>query len=172
MKKQLNIFICQLFRIGVLLALVVILSGNNLTLADKVDLTKETSFGVNNYSKALTKTVYVLDGFTFHRYPNNFTKKIDNSEGISFSYTAEYKKIDFATMKEQIMSSKNYSGSIPAGKNETSVTLKTLMADLGVKDYTGIVGVKITDSKGAFCAGVGDGIDLRLVKIALDAARQ
>ena len=172
MKKQLNIFIWQLSRIGFLLALVIILGGYNLSLADGVDLSKEKSFGVNYYTKALTKTINVMDGFTFHRYPNNFTKKIDNGEGISFTYTAEYKKIDFAKMKEQIISSKNYSGSIPAGKNETSVALKSLMEDLGVKDYTGMVGVSITDSKGANCVGVGDGIDLRLVKVALDAAKQ
>jgi hypothetical protein len=173
MKKRSNTLIKnQLFRMALLLILVFLFSGHNLCLADGVDLTKEKSFGVSNHSKLLNKTIAVLDGFLFHRYENTFTKKIDNSETITFTYTAEYKTIDFAKMQEKVISSKVYTGSIPAGKNESFLDLKKLMSDLGVKDYTGIIGVNITDSKGANCVGTGDGIDLRLVKISIDAASQ
>jgi hypothetical protein len=169
LKNKINNFLC---RAVFLLSGILIFNGANICRADGVDPAKEKTFGVTTYYKSLEETVNVQDGFSFTRYENSITKKIDNSDAVTFSYTVEYKTIDFAKMKENIISSRKYTGIIPAGKNNMLVDLKSLMSDLGVKDYSGVIGVKITDSKGADAVLIGQAIDLRLVKIAIDAAAE
>lgn len=154
------------------MTVIFILSGFVFCLADGTDLSKEKSFGVGHHSKMLNKYISVFDGFLFTRYPNNFTKKIDNSQAITYTYTAKYKEIDFSTMTERIINAKTYTGSIPSGKNEMFVDLKMLMKDLKVKEYNGVIGVEVTEFHGASCTCTGDAIDLRLVKTSLDAAKQ
>lgn len=138
-------------------------------LADPVDLAKEVMFGVSNHGH-VEHNIPIFDGFSFHRLENPHTKAIDSSKGITFTYKAEYKTVDFARMKESVVSSKTYSGAISSGEKETFIRLETLMADLGVKDYEGVIGITVLEwNEGVSCAGIGDAIDLRLVKISLDA---
>jgi len=168
-KNKINYFF---YLVAILMTGALVFSQSDLCRADGANQAKERYFKVSIYEKMLTEDISVPDGFSFIRYESSSSEKIEISKAITFDYTAKYTKVDFPKMEEKIISSKRYTGIIPAGKNSISVDLKTLMSELGVKDYSGRIKVEITDSKGASALESGRVIELTLIKTALDASAE